>query len=111
MFNDTATDEEGCLMWAKQGKIVVYKNGAAGSRIYAGDRVIDVPSYEVTEVDPTGAGDIFCGAFLVGLVENMSLEECGRFANAAGAMSVRKQGPMEGSPSREELGIFLAAHS
>ena len=108
MFTGAATDDEGCKLWAKQGKIVVLKNGEAGSRIFSGDEVVDVPSFKVTEVDPTGAGDTFCGAFLTALLEGKSIYECGRFANAAGAMSVRKQGPMEGAPSREELEAFLA---
>lgn len=108
MFTGASSDDEGCRIWAKQGKIAVLKNGERGCRIFTGDRVIDVPSYSVEEVDPTGAGDTFCGAFLTALVEGKSLEECGRFANAAGAMSVRKQGPMEGAPSRAELEAFLA---
>ena len=107
MFTGAATDDEGCRQWAAEGKIVVLKNGDAGCRIYSKDEVIDVPSFHVEEVDPTGAGDTFCGAFLTAMVEGKSLAECGRFANAAGAMSVRKQGPMEGAPSRAELEAFL----
>ena len=108
MFTGAATDDEGCKQWAAQGKIVVLKNGEEGSRIFYGDTVTDVPSFKVTEVDPTGAGDTFCGAFITALLEGKDIYECGRFANAAGAMSVRKQGPMEGAPSREELEAFLA---
>ena len=108
MFTGAGTDDEGCRQWAAQGKIVVLKNGEAGSRIFSGGTVTDVPSFKVTEVDPTGAGDTFCGAFITALLEDRSIYECGRFANAAGAMSVRRQGPMEGAPSREELEAFLA---
>ena len=107
MFTGLSTDDEGCRQWAAEGKTVVLKNGEAGSRIFSGDQVINVPSFQVEEVDPTGAGDTFCGAFLTALIEGKSLAECGRFANAAGAMSVRKQGPMEGAPSRKELEDFL----
>ena len=89
---------------------MIFKNGEAGCKIYSGDEVIEAPSFQVEEVDPTGAGDTFAGAFLAVLVEGKSLAECGRFANAAGAMSVRKQGPMEGAPSREELEAFLEQH-
>ena len=110
MFTGASTDDEGCKQWASEGKIVVLKNGDAGCRIFSGDEIIDVPSFQVEEVDPTGAGDTFCGAFLTGLIEGKSLAECGRFANAAGAMSVRKQGPMEGAPSRDELDAFLKEH-
>lgn len=111
MFTGAATDEEGCRIWAAQGKTVVLKNGERGCRIFSGDQVLDVPSFPVEEVDPTGAGDTFCGAFLTGLIDGMSLTECGRFANAAGAMSVRRQGPMEGAPTRGEVEAFLAEHA
>ena len=79
-----------------------------GCILYHGADKIAVPSFQVEEVDPTGAGDTFCGAFLTALIEGQSLAACGRFACAAGAMSVRKQGPMEGAPSRMELEAFLA---
>lgn len=107
MFTDCENDDDGCKQWADQGKIVVLKNGKAGSRIFTKNSVVDVPSFEVDEVDPTGAGDTFCGAFLTALCEGQSLEECARFANAAGAMSVRKLGPMEGAPDRAELEKYL----
>ncbi len=107
MFTGAATDDEGCRQWALEGKIVVLKNGAAGCRIYAGEEVVQIPGFQVEEVDPTGAGDTFCGAFLTAMIEGKSLTECARFANAAGALSVRKRGPMEGAPSREELEAFL----
>ena len=108
MFTGCATDDEGCRQWAAEGKIVVLNNGEAGCRIFSKDVILDVPSFHVEEVDPTGAGDTFCGAFLTALLEGKNLYECGRFANAAGALSVRKQGPMEGAPTREELEAFLA---
>lgn len=111
MFTGAATDDEGCGIWASQGKTVVLKNGEQGCRIFSGDQILDVPSFSVEEVDPTGAGDTFCGAFLTALIAGKSLAECGRFANAAGAMSVRKQGPMEGAPSLAEVEEFLAAHA
>lgn len=107
MFTGLADDDAGCRSWAAEGKIVVLKNGSEGCKIYTKEEVIEVPGFRVTEVDPTGAGDTFCAAFLTACNEGMTLRECGRFANAAGAMSVRKQGPMEGAPSREELEVFL----
>ena len=107
MFTGAKNDEEGCKLWASQGKLVVLKNGEAGCRIFTGDQVLDIPGFAITEVDPTGAGDTFCGAFLVTLTEGKDLTHCGVFANAAGALSVQKQGPMEGAPSRAELETFI----
>ncbi len=110
MFLGTATDDEGCRYWAKQGKLVVLKLGAEGCRIFHDDNSIEVPSYEVNEVDPTGAGDSFCAGFITALNDGKSLYEAGRFANAVGALSVLKKGPMEGAPTREEVEAFMKSN-
>jgi sugar/nucleoside kinase (ribokinase family) len=108
MLTGLDTDEQGCRLWASQGKTVVLKMGSKGCRIYFSDRVIDVPGFAVQEVDPTGAGDSFCAGFTVALLENMPLEEAGRFANAVGALAVTKLGPMEGAPSRQQVMEFMS---
>ncbi len=110
MLTGLDTDEEGCRLWAAQGKTVVLKMGPRGCRIYSGDRVIDVPGFAVEEVDPTGAGDSFSAGFTVAMLENMPLEEAGRFANAVGALAVTRLGPMEGAPSRHQVVEFLLNH-
>ncbi len=107
MLTGLDTDEQGCRLWASQGKTVVLKMGAKGCRIYREARVIDVPGWTVEEVDPTGAGDAFCAGFTVAMLEGMPLEEAGRFANAVGALAVTKLGPMEGVPSREQVNELM----
>jgi sugar/nucleoside kinase (ribokinase family) len=107
MFTNASDDDEGCRIWRKAGKLVVLKNGRKGCRVYGDEGIFDVPTFDVEEVDPTGAGDAFCAAFLTGLIEGKSLRETARFANAVGALSVRKMGPMEGIPTRAEVESFL----
>jgi len=99
--------EEACRKLAREGKIVGLKLGARGSKIFSPDLEIMVPSVEVREVDPTGAGDCWDAGFTVAYLEGRSLEECARFANVVGALSVTELGPMEGSPSREEVEKLL----
>lgn len=111
MLTGAADDEAGIRQWLAQGKTVVLKRGAQGCRIYQGDAVVEAPGFAVEEVDPTGAGDSFCGAFTVALLEGKSLAEAGRFANAVGALAVGKLGPMEGAPTRAEVEQFLAARA
>jgi len=96
-------DRAAQVLLGDSDKILVYKRGAAGCSVYAGGKRLDVPGFKVREVDPTGAGDCFNAAFLVGLEENWPLEQAARFACAAGALAVTKQGPMEGAPSRREV--------
>lgn len=51
-------------------QVVVIKRGAAGSLVYEAEtgRFTSVPTYPAQVRDVTGAGDAFCGAFLVGYV-------------------------------------------
>ena len=108
MLTGAASDEEGCRLWAAQGKTVALKRGPEGCRIYQGDSVIDVPGFSVWEVDPTGACDSFGSPFTAAMLEEMPFATAGRFANAVGALAVTKQGPMEGAPTRAEVEAFLA---
>ena len=89
--------------------IVALKRGAQGSTVFAVDsqagdiRTLHAPPLPVTEVDPTGAGDCYGGAFVVGLLEGWDLARIARFANVAGALAVTRQGPMEGAPWRRDV--------
>lgn len=82
---------------------LVIKDGSRGTRIIAKDIDSVMPAYSVTEVDPTGAGDCFDGAFLASLLAGKSLEESARIGNAAGALSVTKKGPMEGAAFLQDI--------
>ena len=50
------------------------------------------------EVDRTGAGDVFDGAFVYGLSKGYDLEKCLRLANIAGALSTTKYGAKQSIP-------------
>jgi len=87
-------------------EIALVKRGKKGSTLFTRAQEIDIPAYQVAEVDPTGAGDSFDAAFLCGLLEGRPLEVCGRMAAAAGALNAAAFGPMEGKismPAVEEV--------
>ena len=67
-----------------------------------------VPAAEVEVVDTLGAGDVFHGAYALGLAEGMDLERCARFATAAAALKCTRPGGRAGAPTREEVERFLA---
>jgi sugar/nucleoside kinase (ribokinase family) len=87
--------------------VVGLKRGPAGCTIYTRDERIEIRSYRVVAVDPTGAGDCFDAAFVVGLLEGLPLLEVGRLANAAGALGATRKGPMEGAFRRAEVEAFM----
>lgn len=88
-------------------EIVAVKMGDLGSIIYAQNKKMHIPAFTVKEIDPTGAGDTYDAAFIAGLLRNWSLEKIGYYANASGALSVTKFGPMEGCPLHNEVLSFI----
>ncbi len=66
-----------------------------------------VPSYPAQVVDPTGAGDAFCGALGVALAEERPLIDAVRFANAAGALAVATPGAQPSMPTRAAVESLL----
>jgi len=64
------TPEALCRALTRRGPAaVVIKEGARGAVVYhrPDDRLQRIPALPVRVVDPTGAGDAFCGGFAVGL--------------------------------------------
>jgi len=91
-------------------KIAVIKLGDKGAIVATRDEIIREPAFDVVELDPTGAGDVYDGAFVVGLLEGWPLKRTAKFASAAGGIKVTKFGPMEGPESRGEVEEFASSH-
>ncbi len=105
-----AAPERGAAQLLEAGaRIVALKQGDAGSTVFSPHATRHIPPYHVTEIDPTGAGDCYDAAFLVGLSEEWPLEEVGLFANAAGALATTRLGPMEGAFPRQAVFEFMAS--
>ncbi|WP_419861697.1 carbohydrate kinase family protein [Candidatus Palauibacter sp.] len=75
------------------GHAVFVTRGPRGARAVLGDHPIDVPAPEVEEVDPTGAGDTFCGTALARLAAGDHPAMAARVAAAHAARTVTGIGP------------------
>ncbi len=92
--------------------IVVVKLGSEGSIAVTDEKVVKMSTFNVKEIDPTGAGDVHDAAFIVGYFGfEKGLEESLKFANAAGAIKVTRFGPMEGPKNINEILEFLSLRS
>lgn len=90
-----------------KAQVVALKRGADGATIVGNGERHDFQGHQVEEVDPTGAGDCFCGTFVSLISQGTSLFEAGLQANAAGAIAVTRRGPMEGNSSPADIAEFL----
>jgi sulfofructose kinase len=66
------------------------------------------PGFHVIVRDTLGAGDVFHGAFALGIASGWDVTATARFANAASALKCTRTGGRAGIPSRTELDRFLA---
>ena len=84
-------------------KVVVHKRGAQGASCLDRSGQLHQRAIAVREVDPTGAGDCFAGAFTALWHERAPRTRALAIAAAAGAMAVAQRGSMEGAGLRAEL--------
>jgi len=106
--NNEAEAENAARVLVNRGvKKVIITLGSKGAFVMTKDEKVQVPAYKVEAVDTTAAGDTFCGALAVALVEGKSLRESLQFASAAAAISVTRIGAQPSAPTRKEIEGFL----
>jgi ribokinase len=88
---------------------VVVTLGAAGAYVATPERRETIDAFPAEARDTTGAGDVFNGALAVALAERKGLADAVRFANAAAAISVTRDGAQSASPYRAEILALLDA--
>lgn len=84
---------------------VVVTLGSKGSQILRpGEDPIHIPAAAIAKmVDPTGAGDAYRGAFMVGLKRGLDLGQCGRLGSVAAAYAVEQHGTQEHTYTLDEF--------
>lgn len=84
-------------------KAFAITQGAKGALLFDGEQFITVAAHKVTPVDTNGAGDMFAGAFLYGLTNNMSFQQAGDLASKAASVVVSQFGPRLRPEQHKEL--------
>ena len=90
-------------------EIVVFKLGAKGAIAASKKERVKAKGYQVTVVDPVGAGDALAGTFIASILKGFSLEKSLKFAVAAGTLVVTVRGDQENLPTQYDLEAFLKA--
>ncbi len=75
------------------GKLLFITRSAEGAIVVQGDHQTSVPSIPVVELDPTGAGDTFCGTTLAQLAQGVHPIRAARQATICAAEMVTAIGP------------------
>ncbi|HLG63167.1 MAG TPA: PfkB family carbohydrate kinase [Ktedonosporobacter sp.] len=78
--------------WSYLVPLLVATDGRYGATLFRHGVAQRFPAYVASEVDPTGAGDVFAAAFLIHLHKYDEPEKAVDFANCAASFSVQQQG-------------------
>jgi ribokinase len=83
--------------------VAVVTLGRRGATADDGMGRIDVPGFAVHSVDSVGAGDAFCGQFVLAHAAGTPLAEAVRRSCAAGALATTAPGAQSASPTRARV--------
>jgi ribokinase len=100
------------LLQKRGARNIVLKEGARGVFLKQGAQAgVRVSGFPVNAIDTTAAGDAFNGAFAFGLLQDKTVEDSARFANAVAGISVTRRGAQPSLPDLAEVQAFLRGHS
>lgn len=88
-------------------KVLSVTMGEKGSITVSDNGAINMPAFTVKTVDTTGAGDVFHGGFIYGLLKEWYLHDTIMFASAIAAMKCSAIGGRTGIPRLWEVRQFL----
>jgi sugar/nucleoside kinase (ribokinase family) len=94
-------------MRALHGGLLCVTLGARGAMALDGDVPHYSAGFKVHAVDTTGAGDVFRGGFIHGLLQRWPTDRVLRFANAAAAASCMTLGALNGVPDLAQIERLL----
>lgn len=75
-------------MYIRLAPIVVLTRGASGATLFQNGTQFESAAYSVTEIDPTGAGDVFATSFLIDYYQNRTVEQALNFAHCVASFAV-----------------------
>lgn len=88
------------------GGTLIVTLGSEGAAIVEDRNVTRISAPIVQAVDPTGAGDAFCGALAHGLAQGSDIESAVRKAVIAGAIAATRPGAQPSMPTASEVEAF-----
>lgn len=91
--------------------IVVLKCGAHGAYAQRANTVVHVPAPSVHVLDTVGAGDTLAAAFLHSRLRGEDVQSSLRLAVAAGSLSTRRRGGVDGQPTSDEASGYARSIS
>lgn len=110
-YTATGTAHDALYALADRVPLAVVTNGSEGALgidANSGEEA-QVPSLRVREVDPTGAGDVFAAAMLVGTLAEWPLEQRMSFGSLCAALALQQYGGSLAAPGWGDIADWWTA--
>ena len=101
-IEDLNGDWQVAYKWAAQTRLLVVTQGPEGCTVFINGEGVRVPAPQVTEVEPTGAGDIFAATLFLSLRRGHDAVSACAYACCIAAQSVTRP-KLEGLPTAEDI--------
>lgn len=88
-------------------EILITTLGKEGSVSLINNEIVHVDTFRGNEIDTTGAGDVYHGAFLLGILKNWNVKDTMIFSSAVSSIKCAKYGGTEGIPDFKTTMDFL----
>lgn len=88
-------------------EILVATLGKKGSVVILDNKIVHIESFSVNEVDTTGAGDVYHGGFLFGILKGWDIKDIMIFSSAVAALKCTSSGGWKGIPDMDTVVRFL----
>lgn len=102
------TWEENAAALARDGRMVIARDGARGSMALFDGKAVRADAYRVEVEDTVGAGDVYNAGFISGILAGRDISEALRLGNAVSGYTVARKGSRS-TPTAQELEEFMSA--
>jgi sugar/nucleoside kinase (ribokinase family) len=96
-----------CRISEQGPRTVIFTLGEKGCIGVSDNRFFEIPAFKVEAIDPTGAGDVFHGAYIYGWLQGWSPEKCCSFSSAVSAIKCTRLGGRSGIPTMPIVEKFM----
>ena len=107
-YGDSQDFEGNCRQIIARGpRVCIFTFGPQGCLGVGPEGFFNEPTFPVPVVDTVGAGDVYHGAFLYGVLQGWETARSARFANAVASLKCTCIGGRAGIPTLEETLAFI----
>ncbi len=108
-FDDTNVEVAASKILQLGAGAAICTQGEVGAVVFTNGSITRIPAFVVDPIDSTGAGDVFCGGVIAGMLDGRAFEDAVRFGSAAAALKCEAIGNRDALPTKDRITSVIAS--